>query len=175
MSMIEKGVSDVGKTVLTIVLVSLILGSILGLAIFENIDVSGSVTNETLTNVTNITTSTFAIIGTYSNADCTLGDVHNATGGEVLTSGNYTEGTCTIILANDSAYIGEDLNVSYSWEYESTSTLSGINVSALSAIFAAFIVAITAFMVIGGTLLGILWILPYIRPLFKKDSMGISE
>ena len=49
-----------------------------------------------------------------------------------------------------------------------------INVTALSAIFAAFVVAVTAFIVIGGTLLGILWILPYIKPLFKKDALGMS-
>jgi hypothetical protein len=49
-----------------------------------------------------------------------------------------------------------------------------INVSALEAIFASFVVAVTAFVVIGGTLLGILWILPYIKPLFKKDAMGMS-
>ena len=54
------------------------------------------------------------------------------------------------------------------------SSITIINVSALQAIFAAFVVAVTAFVVIGGTLLGILWILPYIKPLFKKDAMGMA-
>ena len=54
------------------------------------------------------------------------------------------------------------------------SSITIINVTALQAIFAAFVVAVTAFVVIGGTLLGILWILPYIKPLFKKDAMGMA-
>ena len=54
------------------------------------------------------------------------------------------------------------------------SSITIINVTALEGIFAAFVVAVTAFVVIGGTLLGILWILPYIKPLFKKDAMGMS-
>ncbi len=54
------------------------------------------------------------------------------------------------------------------------SSITIINVTALESIFAAFVVAVTAFVVIGGTLLGILWILPYIKPLFKKDAMGMS-
>lgn len=49
-----------------------------------------------------------------------------------------------------------------------------VNITALSAVFSAFVVAATAFITIGGTLLGILWILPYIKPLFKKDALGMS-
>ncbi len=175
MSIINKGVGEVGRAVMVIALVSLILGSILGLAIFQNIDLSGTTNEEILTAVDNITATDFAILAISSNADCTLTNVTNSSNGGTLAAGNYTEGTCTIILADDSEYIGFDLNVSYTWEYESTATLAGINVSALSTIFGAFIVAITAFMVIGGTLLGILFILPYIRPLFKKDATGMTE
>lgn len=54
------------------------------------------------------------------------------------------------------------------------STITIVNVTALESTFAAFVVAVTAFIVIGGTLLGILWILPYIKPLFKKDALGMS-
>jgi len=177
MSMISKGVEDVGQIILVTIMISLVLGSILGLTIFSNIDLTGTATNETSTNVTNITDSTFAIISTYSNAVCVLTTIVNSTGGESVAAGNYTftgDG-CTLILEDDSGYIGEDLNATYGWTSETTNTLAGINVSALSAIFAAFIVAVTAFITIGGTLLGILWILPYIRPLFRKDALGMSD
>ena len=171
---ISKGVGEVGNIIMVIVLYALVLGSILGISIFANIDVTGTGNNETLVNVTNITTSSFAIVGTYSTAVCVLDSVHNSTSGQVLTAGNYTASSCTIILDDASTYIGEDLNVTYGWTYESSNTLAGIDVDALSAIFAAFVVAVTAFIIIGGTLLGILWILPYIKPLFRKDALGMS-
>ncbi len=54
------------------------------------------------------------------------------------------------------------------------STITIVNVTLLSEVFSAFVVAVTGFIVVGGTLLGILWILPYIKPLFKKDALGMS-
>jgi len=48
--------------------------------------------------------------------------------------------------------------------------LTIINATALSAIFGAFVVAITALITVGGTIIGVLWLLPYIKPLFSKKS-----
>jgi len=48
--------------------------------------------------------------------------------------------------------------------------LTIVNATALSAIFAAFVVAITALIAVGGTILGVLWLLPYIKPLLAKNS-----
>ena len=158
-----------------IVFFSLILGSILSISIFSNIDASGTETNETLTALDNITNDTFSIVSTYPTAVCTLTSIVNATDATAITAGNYTNVNCKIILEDDSEYIGEDVNVTYTYTATTSSTLAGINVDALSAIFAAFVVAVTAFVVIGGTLLGILWILPYIKPLFKKDALGMSD
>lgn len=49
-------------------------------------------------------------------------------------------------------------------------SLTIVNATALQATFASFVVAVTALITVGGTLLGVLWILPYIKPLLKKDS-----
>ena len=176
-SKISKGVGEVGHAVMVIVFFALVLGSILGIAIFQNIDASGTVNNETLSAIDNVTNATFSIITTYPTAVCTLTSLINTTGGETVAAGNYTfyDDGCNIILEDDSEYIGEDVNSTYTYTATTSNTLAGINVDALSAIFAAFVVAVTAFVVIGGTLLGILWILPYIRPLFKKDALGMSD
>lgn len=48
--------------------------------------------------------------------------------------------------------------------------LTIVNATALQATFAAFIVAVTALITVGGTILGVLWLLPYIKPLFEKNS-----
>ena len=174
-SNISKGVTEVGSAIMVIVFFALILGSILSIDIFANIDVDGTVTNETVTNVTAIANSTMAIIATYPTATCTLTSLVNSTDATTVPASNYTFYTdCNLILTAGSDYIEEDVNATYAYEYESSNTLAGIDVNALSAIFAAFVVAVTAFVVIGGTLLGILWILPFVRPLFKKDALGMS-
>ena len=174
-SKISKGVGEVGQAIMVIVFFALVLGSILAIDIFTNIDASGTETNETLSALDNITNATFAIVTTYPTAVCTLTDIVNTTGGEDIAAGNYTNVNCFIILEDDSEYIGQDINVTYTYTATTSNTLAGINVDALSAIFAAFVVAVTAFVVIGGTLLGILWILPFIKPLFKKNTMGMSD
>ena len=55
------------------------------------------------------------------------------------------------------------------------SSLTIVNTTALQATFAAFVVALTALITVGGTILGIVWLLPYIKPLFeKKSALGMS-
>ena len=49
-------------------------------------------------------------------------------------------------------------------------SLTIVNATALSATFAAFVVAVTALIVVGGTIIGVLWLLPYIKPLLAKKS-----
>jgi len=52
-------------------------------------------------------------------------------------------------------------------------SLTIVNATALSAVFAAFVVAVTALITVGGTIIGVLWLLPYIKPLIsKKGVMG---
>ena len=55
------------------------------------------------------------------------------------------------------------------------SSLTIVNTTTLQATFAAFVVAITAMITVGGTILGIVWLLPYIKPLFAKNNgLGMS-
>lgn len=55
------------------------------------------------------------------------------------------------------------------------SSLTIVNATALSATFAAFVVAITALITVGGTIIGVLWLLPYIKPLLaKKGGMDMG-
>lgn len=48
--------------------------------------------------------------------------------------------------------------------------LTIVNATALQAVFAAFVVALTALITVGGTIIGVLWLLPYIKPLMGKKG-----
>ena len=48
-----------------------------------------------------------------------------------------------------------------------------INVTALSATYGLAVVALTAFLVTGATIIGIVWFLKYVKELFNKKT-GIS-
>ena len=179
-SKISKGVGEVGHAVMVIVFFALVIGSILSISIFSNVDVTGDVANETIAGLDEVTNVTLASKALDADTSCSLTSLLNTTDGEVITATNYTfyADACNIILLAGSPYIanGGNVNVTYGYTYESNeSSALGVDINALSAIFAAFVVAVTSFIVIGGTLLGILWILPYIRPLFRKDALGMSD
>ena len=52
-------------------------------------------------------------------------------------------------------------------------SLTIINTTAISENYGAFVTAVLAFLTIGGTIIGIVWLLKYVRGLFDKKS-GIS-
>ena len=164
--------------VIMVVISALIVATITSSSIFNDIPTTGTNTNETLTNVTNITASTFAIISTASDATCTLTTIVNATGGESVAAGNYTfTGVgCTLILNDTSTYIGEDLNVTYDYSYASGTSLAGLNASEISEDFGQFVTNLIAFLAVIGTIVGVVWLVLYVRRLFdrKQGLQGIT-
>lgn len=52
-------------------------------------------------------------------------------------------------------------------------SLTIINTTSISENYGAFVTAVLAFLTIGGTIIGIVWLLKYVRGLFDKKS-GIS-
>ncbi len=52
-------------------------------------------------------------------------------------------------------------------------SLTIINVTSLSATYGAFVTAIVAFFTIAGTIIGLVWLIKHIKPLFdKKDGIA---
>jgi len=169
---IGKAIGQISVVILLAVIFGLILQNLLAADSFADVTTTGNNTNETLSAVTNITNSTFAIISTDSGSVCSLTSIVNATGAEAITSGNYTFTAtgCLIILENDSEYIGEDLNVTYGYSYTAADPGSAIDTSSMGTIFSAFIIALTALFAVGGTILGVLWLMQYIKPLLARNS-----
>jgi len=167
-----------GSTVLVLVVIlsiaisALIVGSVLGSNVFtDTTTTTGTNTNETLSGVSNVTNSTFAILSTYPSATCNLDDVYNSSDGTVITgAGNYTYYTdCTIIFQDDSPFVGEDVNVTYDYESVSLSN-SVINVTELTDGFNGFVVGIVPFLGVIGIIIAILWLVSYIGPLFSRKE-----
>lgn len=125
---------DLQKFIISIVLIGIVL--IIGIYIADQIGTSlegqetttGTNTNETLVSVDNITATSFAILSTQPTASCTLTVVVNATGGESIASGNYTQPTsCTIIATDGSSYNGTNWNVTYGYSFTLTTSTSASN------------------------------------------------
>lgn len=156
--------------VLIIAIMGLVVGSFFNASIFQDVTNNDTVTNEVLSAVDNVTTTDFAILTTYPGATCTLGTVTNTTDGVVISSGNYTQpDTCQILAEVDSTFIGVNWNVSYAWT-NTDSPLGGVNITILTAGFSAFTVGIIAFLGIIGIIIGIVWLISYLKPLFSKDE-----
>ncbi len=115
---------DLQKFVTTIIVVSitLILGMYITSEIGDNttelVTTTGTNVNETLSAVDNVTNSSYAILTTESSASCTTSAVYNSSNDVLVASGNYTAyDDCKLILADDSEYIGYDLDVTYDYSY----------------------------------------------------------
>jgi hypothetical protein len=158
--------------ILMCVMSVLIIESIFSDSIFANIASSGSVTNETLSAVDNVTNSTLGIISTIPTSACSLSAFLNSTSGSAVPSSNYTfyGDDCIVILKSPSAYIGKNINATYTYSYYANNTLSGLNVEDVKQDFGLFITGVLGFLAIIGTLLGILWVFNYIKPMFSKEE-----
>ena len=172
---ILESIGLVMAVVIFAVIGALIVGSILSLPIFNNVISSGTVVNESLGAVDNVTNVTLAIKSSISNAICSLTTLYNSTGGETVSSGNYTFYTtaCNLILNSSSSYINESLNASYSYTYDTNTSIGGVNVAAVSDAFGAFITGLIAFLAVIGTIVGVVWLIFYVKALFDKKK-GIS-
>lgn len=168
---VMNAITLVMSVVILSVFAALVVGNILDSSSVSGTTYSGTIDNETLSEVSNVTNSTFSIISTDSTATCTLSNAFNATGGEVIEGeGNYTFYTnCRIIFQDDSPYLGEDVNVTYSYSY-TTGANQIVNVTEIKDAFGDFITGLLAFLAIIGTILGVLWLVRYVRRLFDKEE-----
>jgi uncharacterized membrane protein len=169
---IMKSVVLVMAVIILVLVSALIIGSLIGSTAFQT-TLSGSVVNETLSAVDNVTNSTFAIRSTYSNAICNLASVVNATDGTVVSgAGNYTyySSACNLIMQDGSPYIGSNLNASYTYTSVQNS-IGGINTTWIGEQFGLFVTALLGFLAVIGVIIAIVWLIGYIKPLFSKDGI----
>lgn len=117
------------KSLQAVAIVLVVIGLVIGigfLVLTEFEETLGTdtatVNNETLTSVGNTSCSYVANNHTTADLWCyntfAVVTITNATGGEIIASGNYTTQTATgCIQATTGAYVDEDWNVSYTYQF----------------------------------------------------------
>ena len=159
--------------VILLAIAGLITGAILGSSVFADTVTTGTNSNETLVGVNETLTQDFAILSTFPNAVCTLSTVYNQSG-TLISSANYTEPlTCQILAVAASEFIDEDWDVTYGYVNTQSNT-AGLNVTELSEGFSGFVTGIVAFLAIIGLIIGVVWLISYLRGLFSKEE-GIQS
>ena len=167
-----KSVVLVVGIIILVLVTALIIGSLIASGAFST-TLTGTVADETLTSVTNVTNSTLAIKSTYSNAICSLSSLVSSTGGETVAAGNYTfySNACNLILSATTDYNATDLNASYTWS-SAGNNMAGVNATWVGAQFGLFVTALLGFLAVIGVIIAIVWLISYIKPLFNnKDGI----
>lgn len=168
---ILESIGIVMAVVILAVISALVIGSILDNPIFDIATVSGTTVNESLGVVDNITNVTLAIKSAQATATCTLTTLYNQSA-VVIGATNFTfvSGDCNLILASASPFINETLNATYAWVYSTGLSATGLNVSNIGAQFGLFITGLIAFLAIIGTIVGVVWLVFYVKSLFDKKE-----
>jgi len=169
-------VETIGLVVVVVifsVLGALIVGTFLNATIFNSITASGSASNETILDVSNITLRTVTNAG-LSDFAMTLGIVTNATDGVIIASGNYTSTSNGTIIATNagaiSTFNGTNWNVTYTYTYDSGINPTRVNTTQIAEQFGLFITGLLAFLAIIGTIVGVVWLVFYVKMLFDKKT-----
>ena len=156
-------ISGLPNNILALVVAIIIL--VLGIVIIQEMrDVdtvtqaeSSSYTNETLTTVDDGSGEDLAC-KTNPASVCSVTTVVNATGGEAITSGNYTVSSCTVTSAVGAPYNNTNWNVTYSCTYGGTAWGSAneslVGIGNFSEFIPIIVIALAASIVIGLILLG---------------------
>ena len=167
-----QAIGVVMAVVILSVISALVVSSILGNSIFDTATASGTNINESLGLVNNITNTTFAIKAAQPTATCTLTTLYNASGITILESGNYTvyPSACNLILSLGSPFLNESLNATYGFVYSTGLSSTGLNVTNIGIQFGLFITGLIAFLAIIGTIVGVVWLVFYVRSLFDKKE-----
>ena len=169
---ILKAIGTAVAIVILSVIAALVVGSILDSSVFSSGPIDGTNTNESLGVVTNITNVTMDILATQPSANCSLTTLYNSTGGEVLSSGNYTfYPNCNIILTDASLYNGTSLNATYDFTYQAAGSTI-VDVPAIKTLFGEFITGLLGFLGIIGIVLGVIWLILYVAKLFSKGGLN---
>lgn len=129
MKLNKKGqtVAGLQGVIWTLVILGIML--VIGLVVLDKMEEASWVStagtggsNETLTTVTE--TGEDFTDSTLRNAACTLGIVTNATGGETIAAGNYTQTNCNLASAAGGGYNNTNWNVTYTSQYDADTVAS---------------------------------------------------
>jgi len=161
--------------VIFVVISGLIVATITSNSVFTDIPSAQTATNETNAwlNETAYTLSNAGANGFASPVITAIwgeqGGLYNvsiATANASVTSGG--------IVTNATAYTNANVSYSYTYTVASGTSLAGVNVTNISNAFGTFVTNLIAFLAVIGTIVGVVWLVMYVRKLFDKKE-GINN
>ena len=158
--------------VILVVISALIIATITSNSIFNDLTTSGTINNETggFINSSGYTLAQATASGFTSPS---ITSVINATSGTIVAAGNYTISGVGV-LTNASSELWTDVNVSYTYTYSTDTNLAGVNVTSISESFGDFVTNLIAFLAVIGTIVGVVWLVMYVKKLFEKKT-GLND
>jgi len=156
--------------VIMIVIAALIVGTLTSNSVFDDIVATGSVADEY--GWLNGTNYTLANAGAYGFSNPVIVEMWANETGEydisipVENATLYDDGVIVTADADDYA----DVAISYTYSYNSGTSLAGFNASQATEAFGAFVTNLIAFLAVMGTILGVIWLVLYVRRLFDKKE-----
>ena len=161
--------------VVFVVIAALIVSTITSNSVFTDIPSSGTVTNETNAWL-NETDYTLATAGTGGFASPVITAIWGAEGGLYNVSIATANATVTSagVVTNATVYTNGNVSISYTYNYASGTSLAGLNVSEIQEDFGSFVTNLIAFLAVIGTIIGVVWLVLYVRKLFDKKQ-GIQD
>ena len=154
--------------VILVVVAGLVVSSITSNSIFTDVTAGGTVTNETGAYL-NSSGYTLDDASTSGFTSPVITALFNATDDSVIAVGNASV-TGAGVMTNASAVVYNDVLVSYTYTYSTDRNLAGLNVSAVASSFGSFVTNLIAFLAIIGTILGVVWLIFYVKSLFDKRT-----
>jgi len=141
--------------VIMVVISSLIVATLTSNSVFTDIPSAQTATNETGAWL-NETAYTLSNAGADGFASPVITAIWGAEGGEYNVS---------IATAN---YTNDNVSISYTYTINSGTSLAGVNVTVISNAFGNFVTNMIAFLAVIATILGVVWLVFYVRKLFDK-------
>lgn len=161
--------------VVFVVIAALIVSTVTSNSVFTDIPSSGTVTNETGAWL-NETDYTLATASTGGFASPVITAIWGAQGGVYNISIATANASVTSagVVTNATVYTNSDVSISYTYDYASGTSLAGVNVTEITDDFGSFVTNLIAFLAVIGTIIGVVWLVLYVRKLFDKKE-GINN
>ena len=158
--------------VIFVVIAAMIVSTITDSSVFTDIPSSGVVTNETGAYI-NATGYTLDNAGVGGFASPVITAIYNATSGGIVGLGNASV-SASGIVTNATATNWGNVTISYTYNFASGTSQAGVNITEIRDDFGSFVTNLIAFLAVIGTILGVVWLVLYVRKLFDKKE-GINN
>lgn len=163
--------------VIAVVLGALIIATVTSNSTFTDIPSAQSTTNETGAWL-NETDYTLANAGVDGFASPVITAIWGAEGGEYNVSIATANATVTSagVVTNATVYTNDNVSISYTYTQASGTSLAGLNVTTVTNSFGTYVTNLIAFLAIMGTIIGVVWLVIYVRKLFDKKQglLGVT-